>query len=394
MDLSNSGDTHKIWEELILCGWRHANLPEGKRFLGSLNMDRENSNQLLRIVGDNLRSHRRLRGNITYTSLCESFDVRKNWVKIITAALSEYAYYYSSSHQGFWRSFCEHEFININHSQGVEIALREIIRNGIELLGLVRTTQGYTYVSTLWLQSGIPQRNLGHFAELIQGIANEYGWWEIAHTNEMLLSQELLDFCKQRHRHWNTLIGFLGISFSDTEEVEPISGQLVQGIASVALELERNNQEADILRDENQRENILGNYDLPKHFFLRDWGNLIQVLTQVQHSARSSRSRAIKPKKPPSLILDVFDTGNIQIVLPEQNLREPNWTLLLGRYCHIPNLISGSIWEGNIPHSKLDFLEIPERIIGIRRAEKQWSLRLLAHDNTELVTWHQDGITV
>jgi hypothetical protein len=393
-DFTSSKDTHTLWEEIILRGWRQAQFPEGRRFLGSLVIERDTSNQLLRIVGENLRSHLRQEGNITYSSLRESFDHRQNWVKIITAALSEYAYYYSSSEQGFWEGFCNCQFIRIPYSQGVANTLREISRQGSNLLKLVKAKRkaGIAHVATLWLQSGIPQRNLHHFAQLVQNIASDYGWWELAHTSEKLLSQELLDFCQERHPQWGILIGFLRVSCSDIEKVEPISGQLVQGIASVALELERNNESPDILRDANQRESRLSNYYLPKHFFLRDWDNLIQVLTHTQ-TPSNSYLRTIKPrKKPLSMLLDVFDTGNIQLVLPEQNLREPTWSALLGSYCHIPDFISGSIWQGNIPCSNSEFLSIPEQIINIRNIETQWRLHLLDHNNRELVTWTQEGI--
>ncbi|MFM7885679.1 MAG: chromosome partitioning protein ParA, partial [Pseudanabaena sp.] len=394
-DFTSSEDTYTLWEEIILRGWRQAKLPEGKRFLGSLVIEKDTSNQLLRIVGENLRSHLKKEGNITYSSLCASFDVRQNWIKIITAALSEYAYYYSSSEQGFWEGFCGSQFINISYNQGIANTLREISNEGCKLLGLVKAKRkvGIAHVSTLWLQSGIPQRNLSHFSTLVQEIANNYGWWELAHTSERLLSQELLDFCQERYSGWGTLIKFLEISCSDTEKVEPISGQLVQGIATVALELGRNNLSPDDLRDVNQREDILRNYYLPKHFFLRDWDNLIQVLTYIKSRNRSSYRTIQSRKKSLLLILDVFDTGNIQLVLPEQNLREPKWSALLDSYCHIPDLISGSIWEGNIPRSNSDFLNIPEQIINIRNIETQWRLRLLDHNNRELVTWTQEGIT-
>ncbi|MCX5964363.1 MAG: chromosome partitioning protein ParA [Cyanobacteria bacterium] len=393
-DFTSSEDTHTLWEEII-SGWRQAKLPEGKRFLGSLVIEKERSNQLLRIVGENLRFHLKQEGNITYSSLCTSFDARQNWIKIITAALSEYAYYYSSSEQGFWEGFCNCQFIRIRYSQGVANTLREISRQGSNLLGLVKANRrsGIAHAATLWLQSGIPQKNLNHFAELVQNIVNDYGWWELAHTSEKLLSQELLDFCQEKHPQWGILIGFLKISCSDIETVEPISGQLVQGIASVALELERNHESPEILRDANQRESRLSNYYLPKYFFLRDWDNLIQVLSHTQTSRNPSR-KTIKPrKKPLSILLDVFDTGNIQLVLPEQNLREPKWSAMLGRYCRILNPLSVIVWEGQIPSSVSGFLEIPERIIDVKSGENQWRLRLLAHDNSELANWSQEGIT-
>ncbi len=392
MDFTSSEDTQTLWEEKILPFWRHKDRRTGQRFLGSLIIDQENSKRMLNIVGANLRAHLSRGNKITYLSLSRNFEASKNWIKVLTTAFSEYAYYYSTSKQGFWQGFCNHELIGIPYDKGTEIAFRDIIREGIELLELVKARQGHTFVSTLWLQSGIPQRNLAHFAELVQGIAGEYGWWELAHTSEKLLSQELLEFCQEQYGLRNILINFLKVSCSDTDDVEPISGQLVQGIAAVALELERNNQEPDILKDENQRDNILKNYDLPKHFFLRDWGNLVQVLKKIKRQGRSS-GKTIKPrKKSLSLTLDIYGTGNIQLVLPQQNLREPNWSRLLGCYCHI-SVASHTIWQGNIPRSNSEFLEVPEQIIDVRSAENQWSLGLLAHDKSELVTWHQEGIT-
>jgi hypothetical protein len=34
----------------------------------------------------------------------------------------------------------------------------------------------------LCLQSGIPQQNLSHFAQLLEEIARQYDWWDIAHA--------------------------------------------------------------------------------------------------------------------------------------------------------------------------------------------------------------------
>jgi len=393
MDFSNSKDTNKLWEEMILPYWRHRERQTGKRFLGSMIIDQENANRLLNIVGANLRAHRSRGNRVSYLSLCRNFEASRNWIKILTVAFSEYAYYYSTSNTGFWRGFCDHELINIPYDQGTENTFREVVREGIEILGLVKARQGHTFVSTLWLQSGIPQRNLAHFAQLVQDIANECGWWELSHTSSKLLSQELLDFGQERYPLRNILINFLRVSCSYTENVEPISGQLVQGIATVALELERNKQSADILRDVNLRENLLRNYDLPKHFFLRDWDNLIQVLSHVE-SNNSNHHRIIKSrKKPLSLIFDIFDTGNIQLVLPEQNLKEASWANLLGSYCHILTLHRSSfIWDGNFPSPILDFLGIPERTTDIKSVENQWGFRLLSHDNRELVAWHYEGI--
>lgn len=374
----NSRYTKQLWEERILPHWSHRDRPAGQRFLGSIRIKRTASDQLLDIVGQNLQQLDR----VTYTSLYEEFyELEQNWLKVLTFALSEYAYYYSN--ERFWQGFCER--LNINHNQGVEDTLRRVVDEGISLLGLVRARGGYKYVSTLWLQSGVPEQNLEHFARLVQEIADEYGWWELAHTPAEDLSQVLLSFCEEKHPQWGTLINFLKSSYSDKEETEPISGQLVQGIAIVAQELERQNASPQTLQDENQREELLGSYYLPNNFFLRNWNALIQVLTPKPGSSRN-RGIITRRSKPLSLYLDVGDSLNTQLILPEQVLWKPEWRNLRGTYCHIPE----ADWEDTIPTA--GDLEIPELVIDINQASEDWSCQLLNHNRQSLLKWHYEGI--
>lgn len=177
---------------------------------------------------------------ITYNKLYERFyEPEQNWLKILTFALSEYAYYYSSVTERFWHGWCEK--LKLPYNQSKENTFRQIVGEGFDLLGIVKAKGGYRYVSTLWLQSGIPQQNLKHFSQLVQEFSNEYGWWEIAHSSCEDISEELFNFCQEKHPQWGTLINFLKASCpqKENEEVEPISGQLLQGIAVVAVELER-----------------------------------------------------------------------------------------------------------------------------------------------------------
>lgn len=370
--------TKQLWEERILPHWSHRDRPAGQRFLGSIRIQRTASDQLLDIVGRNLQQLDR----VTYASLHEEFyELEQNWLKVLTFALSEYAYYYSN--ERFWQGFCER--LNINHNQGVENTLRQVVDEGISLLGLVRARGGYKYVSTLWLQSGVPEQNLEHFARLVQEIADEYGWWELAHTPAEDLSQVLLSFCEEKHPQWGTLINFLKSSYSEKEESEPISGQLVQGIAIVAQELERQNASPQALQDENQREELLGSYYLPNNFFLRNWNALIQVLTPKPGSSRN-RGIISRRSKPLSLYLDVEDSLNTQLILPEQVLWKPEWRNLRGTYCHIPE----ASWEDTIPTA--GGLEIPELVIDINQASEDWSCQLLDHNHQSLLKLPYEGI--
>ncbi len=382
-DFSEPRHTQQLWERQILPCWVHSDRPAGQRFLGSVRLKEKATDELLNIVGSNLSQLSR----VTYDSLYQHFDEPKqNWLKILTFALSEYAYHYSSPKDKFWQGFCQQ--LSLPYGQGIEKTFRDITAEGIDILGLVKAKSGYKYVSTLWLQSGIPKQNLAHFGQLVQEVSDEYGWWELAHTEREDLSQELLDFCQNKHPQWGTLIHFLksSCSLDGEDEVEPISGHLVQGIATVAQELERKRHSPELLRDDNQREVLLGSYYLPQNFFLRNWDTLIRVLTPKERPGGNHRTIISRRKKPLSLVLDVAESLNIQLVLPEQRLWKAEWNNLRGSFCQILE----ASWEGTIPGS--GELMIPEQVIDISRVSELWTWQLLNHRRTSLAEWHLEGV--
>jgi hypothetical protein len=374
--------TQHLWEK-ISSRWSHYNHPEGQRFLGSVKITQTATDQVLAVVRDNLNNISR----ITYNSLYDKFDEpEQNWLKIITFALSEYAYYYSNVETKFWEGFCQR--LNLSYTQGIENTLRQIAGEGFNLLGIVKAKGGYSYVSTLWLQSGIPQQNLQHFAQLTQEFSREYGWWEIAHNSGEDIAEELLNFCQEKHPQWKTLIHFLKASCSEIEgkEVEPIAGHLLQGIAIIAVELERKGTLPEELKDDNQRDKILGNYYLPNNFFLRNWDSLIKVLTHQRRQGSNRRIISRRPK-PLSLILDVADSFNMQLVLPEQNLWKKGWENLGGTFCKIPQ----ARWEDTIPTKP--GLIIPEQVVNISNVTQIAQWELLDHHRQSLLEWKIEGVT-
>ncbi len=166
-NFSQPRHTKHIWQKISSC-WSHHNRPEGQRFLGSIQISRKATEQVLDVVGYNLRNL----DTVTHNKLYERFDEpEQNWLKILTFALSEYAYYYSSVTERFWHGLCEK--LKLPYSQGKENTFRKIVGEGFDLLGIVQAKGGYRYVSTLWLQSGIPQQNLTHFSQLVQEFSNE-----------------------------------------------------------------------------------------------------------------------------------------------------------------------------------------------------------------------------
>lgn len=374
-----------LWEDRLLPYWAHYSRPRGKRFLGSFKIQQDATDYILEIIQRNLKRLDRL----TFGELCERFDeVDQNqyWVRILTFAFSEYAYYYSRDR--FWQGFCEK--LDLPHNQYVENTFRQVVDEGIDILGLVRAKGGYRYVSTLWLQSGIPEQNLEHFSQLVQELADEYGWWELAHADTDDLAQELLNFCQNKHPQWGTLMNFLKISCPGDErtdaltEVDPISGRLVQGIAIVAQELERQGLSPEALQDDNQREELLRSYCLPENFFLRSWNALMEVLTPKD---RSSSNRRISHRRKRSLFLELdLSSLDTHLVLPQQTLWQHSWRNLRGTFCQIPE----AEWESIIPEA--GDLEIPELLTSVNTPQEQWIYRLQNHNRVDLLQWQMDGI--
>ena len=347
-----------LWNNNIFPYWRHSDYPDGYRFLGNVDIKREESDRIINAVG------KKLAKLVKHDRLTSSLE--DNLLKLITFALSEYAYHYSERGEGFWEGFCND--INIEHNQKLKNILREITSAGIERLSLIKSQGGYKYVSTLWLQSGIPKKNMDHFATIVRNIVDEHGWWEIAHSSDLDVAEALRRCCKKKYRNWKTTGHFLKIDKID-EQTETIPERLVKNIAIVAIELEYQGITPEQLRDEevkNKINEILhdSNLNISNDFFLRDWSDLITVLTP--RKGKGDRSITKKRNQPPYLYLD-FDTSNIQLIFPEQSLWEKEWQNLRGTNCSVPD----AEWNSSIPNE--DNLEIPELEIDIKEAKDKWS---------------------
>ncbi|MBD1916253.1 MULTISPECIES: hypothetical protein [Cyanophyceae] len=379
INLSNRANAKRFWER-IQNHWGHQHLPSGQRFLGSVGIERESTEEILDIVGENLG---RLE-SVTSTQLRRYFGEHEtNWIKFLTFALSEYAYYDDGNH-GYWQGLCDR--LDIYYSQGTTQALQQVVWQGIKELGLVKSSKANRYVSSLWLQSGIPCQNLGHFADLLQVL--DYDWWDIAHADPVDLAQLLCDVCQHKFPYRGRLLTFLRSSCPEDheEETDPISGTLLQGLATVAHELERRGESPEILRDEVQRTRVLQNYSLPNTFFLRSWDSLINVLTPRSKKGSSS-SIISQRRKPLSLLLDITDSFDIQLVLPEQEVYRKEWKQLQAEYCTIPE----GNWEGVINIGS-GVVKIPELRQTLTESAEQWAWQLRSHNDTVLLEWHHPGI--
>lgn len=386
ISFSQPGQSQQIWQMLQTeNSWVHHDRPKGRRFLGSIRLSPKDAETLLDIVRDSLCSVR----IFTLAQLERKFsryDSSEYWIRLTTLALSEYAYYDKGT-TAFWEGVCIR--LNLKNNQGTQNTLREILDRGFGLLGLVENQRRNRYVSTLWLQSGIPHQNLKHFAQLLQEISQEYGWWEITHAEPEDLSQMMYEFCLKHHQQWGKLLTFLKSSYAgDIDSVEPISGQLLQGIAMVALELERRGQSSKILQDEKQQEQFLQNYCLPSNFFVRSWENLIDVLTPQKHSYNAKRRSIGSRKRPLSLMLDIADSMDIQLCLPPQTIWQQGWNSFQGTYCKIHE----HGWEGTIPQSKDLDLEIPALFQAVSSIGEEWKWQLKSHTKEVLAEWQCEGV--
>jgi len=387
MDFSSPEHTRSVWEQIepIL---RDRQKPEGSRFLGNNNFSKNSVNALLDALAENLSNL----GTISIDRLNHRWGDRKNrnWVKIIAFLLSEYAYY-KDAEGGFLDSLFARLRISDQHKQGGRQAFYHILNEGFDLLGVVQARGGYRYLSTLYLQSGLPQQSLTHFAELLRYVASNLGWWNIVHRyNEIDLAQTLYDIALEKYPEKRTLNRFLKISCPndrpDREDVEPLSGNLLKYIATVALELERRQQNPSILKDENLREQYLQGLSLPYNFFLRNWDNLASVLTPQRVSSTRANQIIRQRKRELILRLDTLEL-NLQLVLPEQSLWRKEWKSLSNSFCRVPQ----TKWESNInyPHS----LEISELCVNLHTLSDRWTWQLKDANNCDLIEWHCEGVT-
>ncbi len=387
MNFSSCEHTKYVWEE-ISKGLRDRQKPQGSRFLGNNNLSKKSVNDILDALATNFSDL----GTVPTDRLNAKWgDLQnRNWVKIITFLLSEYAYY-NDSEGGFWESLFVR--LGISDTQGTKQAFYNILKEGFTLLGVVKAKGGYKYISTLYLQSGIPQQSLPHFAELVRYVANNLGWWNIAYRyKEIDLAQTLYDLALERHSERRTLNRFLKIScpsdrpdLQDQKDVAPLSGNLLKYIATVALELERRQQNPSILKDENLREQYLQGLSLPYNFFLRNWDNLASVLTPQRVSSTRANQIIRQRKRELILRLDTLEL-NLQLVLPEQSLWRKEWKNLSNSFCRIPQ----TKWESNInyPHS----LEIPELCVNLFSLRDCWTWQLKDANKCDLIEWHCEGV--
>jgi predicted nucleic acid-binding Zn-ribbon protein len=376
--LANSDHTRWLWEEVIEPRLRH------RPFLGSVSLPKFQSDavwgseDIIDIVAQNLR--RQGENNIEYNTLLERFgDFEQNWLKILTFALSEYAYY-AEENIGFWKGVCDRFQLTYQGDQQMPIpALRDLAKEGIDLLQLPKAVGGYSIVSTLWLQNGIPRHNLNHFAELVALLVGQWGWQYIANAETSLLASELLSLCRQRFPGRTVLIRFLEASCSSG--TEPITGKLLQSIANVALALHSQKLRPDeVLLNAERREAFLT--ELPRsNFFLRDWEAFVEILASEPKHIRKYEVR--RGEESLLLKLDVDDLL-IQLVLPEQRLADLDW---IEGSCVIPD----AGWEGYISDS--GEIEIEEQIETVNEICENWCWQLLDSDENCLHEWHLEGVT-
>jgi hypothetical protein len=310
---------------------------------------------------------------------------------------SEYAYFYSENNsnednesdtdKGFWAGLSKK--LGIKHKESVANTFREVTGQGIERLGLVQTKNGYKYISNLWIQNGIPVKNFPHFSELLQNVVEDYSWWEIAQSDTGDITALLLQYWQEKYSERRTLGHFLKISFAGETDTESVAGMLVQGISRVADALESNNMPIHILQYPNAAVKLLKDYELPKSFFLRDWNQLIEILTP----RKGSHNQIVSHKrKSLFFFLDLVDTGQTQLILPEQKIWKPDWENFRGSPCSIKS------WDGQIPHrGKLEVpdqgkLEVPELVIKVDKTEPIYSSELINNKRQIIYNWKTRGI--
>jgi hypothetical protein len=381
MNFSNREHTQEVWKTIEEY-WRDSKKNIGNRFIGNNLVGRKSVEDILDTLAEDLSSV----GTVSIEKLNARWGDRqnRNWVKIITFVLSEYAYY-NDADGGFWQSVFQR--LQISDAQGTKQTFWKILKEGFDLLDIARAKGGTAYLSTLYLQSGIPQQNLKYFADLVEDIADNLGWWNIAHRYQAIdLAQTLYDRALEKHSQRPILKRFLKSSCPDNESgTEPLSGNILKYIATVALELERRSLNPQSLINEQTRAQYLQGFNLPYNFFLRDWNNLVSVLTPKKASQKIANKIIRQRKRELLLRLDTLEL-NLQLVLPEQLLWRKEWRTLSGNNCKIPQ----ANWDDTIPYP--DSLAIPELCVSLKVLVDHWIWQLKDSNNQDLLEWHCEGI--
>ena len=229
----------------------------------------------------------------------------------------------------------------------------------------------------MWLQSCIPSQNLEQFAQLLKELADRYRWDYLAEDSVENLSEKILDLYNRKYPQGGTLSHLFKYR-------EPISGRIIQGIAKIARKLETNQLSPSVLEDERQRDSIIGNLSLDDGFFLRDWEAIVKILTPKASNSRHQNTE----KKETDLILhlDIEDSRNIQLILPEQSLWNNEWENLRGSKCSI----SEANWKENIPVQ--GSLEIPDLTIELNQVSQEYITSLKSDRGDSIHTWFCEGI--
>jgi hypothetical protein len=365
-DFTNPQYAKKVWEERIWPYWVDRDKPKGQRFLGNVNISREQSEELMSFIGESLRPLKSSSKSLNNYKKFKSSS--QDWIKIFTFALSEYAYYYSDDK--FWEGLCSKWMLPYN--QGVGNTLREITGRGIKILGLVEASDGYKYVSTMWLQSAIPHRNMNQFARLMQELSNNQSWDSLAQLSTKDLAQKILEIHDRRYPANGTLFRLL-------KHQPAVAGKIVSGVATIAKNLQDEQIELSVLADGLKGKELLNKISLENDFFIRDWEAVIKILEpkNVQKKHRSVRQGAEEA----FLRLDVEDSENIQFVLPAQNIRVDRWSELRGSGCSIPAVQ----WKGCLDMQ--GNLSIPERIVDINQPQQVCDIELVSDQGDVLYVW-------
>ena len=119
---------------------------------------------------------------------------------------------------------------------------------------------------------------------------------------------------------------------------------------------------------------------------MRDWSDLVTVLAPRNSDNFCKISR--RQNRAPYLYLDVADTLNTLLILPEKSLWQNQWQNLRGSYCLIPD----TDWEDIIPDR--GNIEIPELEIDIKQATERWRLQLQNHHRNKIYSWEHQGINL
>ncbi|HIK54211.1 MAG TPA: hypothetical protein IGS37_03495, partial [Synechococcales cyanobacterium M55_K2018_004] len=373
--LADPEHTEWLWEEVIDPRW------QCRPFLGSVCLPREDTDEvwgtetIVTIVGQNLR--RLGENNLNCDYIYERFDDEdnRNWLKILTFVMSECAYHMEAA-SGFWQGLCNRLNLPYQSDNAIPVTtLKTLAEDGIDLLNLPRAVGGYPIVSTLWLQSGIPYRNLHHFADLVADLVDQLGWSAIQNREARSLARELLNTCQNNYPGRTVLQRFL--AYSCQPDAEPVAGELLQSIASVAIALRDYQQAPEILLNSTQRQEFLVDRVPQFKFFLRDW----QALAQILRPDRPGINRR-SGHKPLTLRLDL-ETFTIELVLPAQTLRNADWP---AGVCSIPAVD----WHGEIDAEGQ--IEIEELTQSVEQIAEEWQWPLLDAQATPLHPWEVEGI--